>query len=264
MDSAKKNKINLTIFLIFSAVSLNAQNYPTHLGIKGGINFSSLTSKSTNLINDKKFDKRQTVGFGIFFDTRVNYHLRFESGFDMALHGAVKNGYQAFPTQPQYLQYFPQGQAPEYLFSNYNSETKLNYLMSNSIVKAGSNSDKKFNFYLGAGFYMAYLLSAKYISSGNSLVYRDEQRLQPISSNNFSFDETKNIRGELHKFDLGLLGRLELSMNLGKHKIYIEGGGNYGLININKNKDLEKRYNKSLSVNIKYAINIGQLPFIPD
>jgi len=55
-----------------------------------------------------------------------------------------------------------------------------------------------------------------------------------LASQPSSLNSTTNIKSQLHTFNWGLEGNLGFQYQIHRNKIFIEGGGNYGLMNIQK------------------------------
>ncbi len=179
----------------------------------------------------------------------------------MSSQGGMKKGFQAFLTTAKYASYFQPGQVPKYLYGDFKKEIKLNYLMSTSILKVGSNADKKsfVKFYIGAGYFLALLLTAKEITDGKSIVYVDNQGNQPLTNTSDVFKNKLNIKTDLHKFNIGISGNIGISFPVGQSKFFIEGYGNYGLININKKSETGKNFIEADVLRIGFAYNIGHV-----
>jgi hypothetical protein len=71
---------------------------------------------------------------------------------------------------------FPPGEVPQYLYANYKSEAKLNYLMIPVLAKFEWNlSQSPLNLYFEAGPFVSFLLSAKQETRGESQFFTDPQ-----------------------------------------------------------------------------------------
>ncbi len=67
--------------------------------------------------------------FGVFAEFRMSDLFSIEPMVEYSSQGGKKNGLQAFPVPPDLAAMFPPGQVPTYLYANFNSEAKINYLM---------------------------------------------------------------------------------------------------------------------------------------
>jgi hypothetical protein len=173
--------------------------------------------------------------------------------------GGMKNGMQAFTTPPEMAAMFPAGQAPPYLYANYNSEAKLNYLLVPVLAKFGWNlPNGPFRIYAGAGPFAGFLLPAHQVTSGLSVIYADKQGQQPLSANPQSFDSNNVIKDQLNKFNFSVSGNMGIAYHFIRSNIFIEGGGNYGFLNIQKGTADGKNNTGSATVNVGYACTLGK------
>ncbi len=128
--------------------------------------------------------------------------------------------------------------------------------------------------YVQAGLFAAYMFKAERVMSGESFVYTDKAMTQKLSQNaavtgafaalggqlasipdvaartaltgfitNVSaglgqeadFNQTVDITDDIKKFNFGFVGAVGISYTIAqRHSIFIEGGGNYGFIKIQK------------------------------
>ena len=97
--------------------------------------------------------------------------------------------------------------------------------------------------------------------SGSSHVYTDpagtrEQTYYPGAV--FPFDDNENIKDSLKTFNAGVILFVGFSYNVGKGKIFIEGGGNYGFLNIQKVAADGKNETGAATAAIGYSIWLGK------
>jgi hypothetical protein len=109
-----------------------------------------------------------------------------------------------------------------------------------------------------AGPFLGLLVSAHQVTSGQSPFYADAAGQQPLPGGSQSFDNTENVKDSLHKFNAGIEGNIGLSYRLGLSKLFIEGGGNYGLLNIQKNAVNGKNETGAAAVTIGYSYRFGR------
>jgi Outer membrane protein beta-barrel domain len=220
---------------LFSINCIYGQN--VELGAKGGISIPNLTAGGSeqNPLNTG-YSSRLGGDAAIFVAFRVTDHLSIEPMLEYSDQGGKKNGLQAFPTPAEFVAYFPSGQAPTYLYADYKTEAKLKYLLVPVLAKFGWNLGTKspFMIYIDAGPFVGFLLSAQEVTSGSSNVYADSGGQQPLTSSPQSFDNTNNIKDQLHSANFGAEANAGVSYHSGKTKLFIEGGGNYGFLNIQK------------------------------
>src|SRR5690606_16936607 len=85
------------------------------------------------------------------------------------------------------------------------------------------------------GPFVSFLLTAKQVTNGNSQFYTDAAGQMPLPIGEQSLDNTENIKDQIHKTNMGVEGNIGLSYQISKNRIFIEGGGNYGFLNIQNN-----------------------------
>ena len=209
------------------------------IGAKGGISIPNLSaggSKQTPV--NTGYESLLGPDAALFVQLHLSNAFSVQPMIEYSSQGGKKNGLQAFPTPAEAGIYFrlQQQPVPPYLYGNYKSEVKLSYLMLPLLVKyeiaiAGS----PFHVYADAGPFVSLLLTAKGITSGKSFIYLDKEGTQPLAGlGSFSFNSDSNIVSGLNKFNAGVEGHFGVSYTIGKSNIFIEGGGNYGFINIQK------------------------------
>jgi hypothetical protein len=174
--------------------------------------------------------------------------------------------YGAFQQMMMGLQNFGMGDGsvPPYIYSNAKRSAKMDYLMLPILAKFGWNFTKTspWRVYVDAGPYVGLLLSAKNVVTGDATIYADKagtQQLSPLqiqlppemqqipevqqqvqqlvggmSAIANGFFGTQDIKDQLHPFNWGLEANVGIQYQIHRNKIFIEGGGNYGLMNIQK------------------------------
>lgn len=225
-------------------MSVYAQNFS--IGARGGISIPNLSAsgRDQNPVNTG-YSSREGVDGGIYGEYRFSELFSVEVMVEFCGQGGQKNGVQAFPPPQQLSDALPPGPTPPYFYATYDSKAKLNYLMLPILAKFGWNFSKKspFRVYVDAGPFLGYLLSAHQITSGTSRIYYDAAETQPIKIQNGSststlgpqdFDVITDIKDQLHAINLGIEGNVGISYRFGRNSIFIEGGGDYGFLNIQK------------------------------
>jgi len=175
--------------------------------------------------------------------------------------GGKKNGLQALTPPDQLVALFPPGQAPQYLYANFKSEAKLNYLMIPVLAKFGWNFKKQspWRIYVDAGPFVGFLLSAKQVTSGQSQLYTDPQGHQPLPGVPAQlFDNTQDIKDQIHSTNFGIEGNVGLNYRFGPSSIFVEGGGNYGFLNIQKGSQNGKNNTGAATAVIGYSYHFGK------
>lgn len=255
----KKKLFVLFSVLLFLFQRTSAQNFS--VGVRGGISIPNLTAGSSekNPLNTG-YKSRLGADAGIFAEHHFSYLFSVELMLEYSSQGGKKDGMQAFTTPPEMAAMFPPGQAPQYLYANFKSEAKLNYLLVPVLAKFSWRivHNKPLKVYLDAGPFAGFLLSAHQVTSGSSMVYLDQQGQQPISPGPQPFDSNNNIQDQLNTFNLGVSGNVGFQYGAGRSRIFIEGGGNYGFLNIQKGTANGKNHTGAATVAIGYAYSIGK------
>lgn len=242
----KQRSLPALLALIISINTFSASGQINiYVGFKGGICIPNLSAGSGNenpLSNG--YSSRTGGDFGILATGQFNKWLALQSEIIYSQQGGKHDGLQAIPN--------PFGSIPPYFYANFKNTAKLNYLQVPVMARFDFRLQKKFNLYANAGAFAGFLLAAKSVSSGSSFIYADETGQQPVTPSAQSFDSTVDIKSSVHKFNAGVIGAIGLSYQFGFGKIFIEGGGNYGFINIQKFKEDGSNYSGAATIHVGY------------
>lgn len=218
------------------------------LGVRSGISIPNLTASGseTNPLNTG-YKSRIGPDEAIFGEYHFSPRFSIEAMLEYSSQGGKKNGMQAFPN--------PQGSVPTYLYADFKSEAKLNYLLVPILAKydwkLGSNSP--WSVYAGVGPFAGFLLSAHQEVNGTSIIYADPKGQQPIVPSAQKLDANKDIKDQLNTFNFGISGNVGFAYHFGKNNLFIEGGGNYGFLNIQKGTANGKNHTGAGTVAIGYG-----------
>ena len=158
--------------------------------------------------------------------------------------------------------------ASQYLYANAKRDAKMDYLMLPVLAKFGWNFTKNspWRVYVSAGPFAGLLLNAKNaVTVNGGVVYADAAgspliqlpdavtslipaALLPTLTGAVSqisdglagqmasnLNGTQDIKDQLHKFNWGLEGNVGVQYKISpRNKVFVEAGGNYGLMNIQK------------------------------
>lgn len=236
-------------------VKVNAQD--TWIGFRGGISIPNLTAGGNQTPLNTGYSSRQGPDISVFAEFEISPLFSLRPMVEYSSQGGKKSGLQALTVPSELIPSFPAGQVPPYLYANYNSEAKINYLMIPILAKLGWNlSESPFRVYVDAGPFVGFLLSAKKVTTGNSEMFTDAagQISLPIGSQ--SFDNTEDIKNDLHKTNVGIEGNVGLSYQIARSRIFIEGGGNYGFLNIQKGVANGKNNTGAATASLGYAYQL--------
>jgi len=257
-------KILLSVVILCATYLAYGQS--VDIGIKGGISIPNLSASGaeTNPLNEG-YSSRVGPDFALFADIKFSKLFSIQPGIEYSSQGGKKNGFQAFPF-PEELAPMLQGQTPPtYLYADYNSTAKINYLMIPVLAKFGWDLGEAspFRLYAGAGPFVGFLLDAKQKTSGTSTLYFDEGGNTPVPNPQdpgsplmYPFDANTSIKDDLNKVNFGVEGIVGLAYKLNRSNIFIEGGGNYGFLNIQKGSANGKNNTGAATVMLGYAYSL--------
>lgn len=261
-----KRRIYAPALLLFLSLSyITVVNAQWEIGARGGISIPNLSAGGSN---NNPLNTGYSSRFGPDFSLSGEYHLTpifsLEARAEYSSQGGKKNGMQALATPDQIVElYLSQGAtAPPYLYANYKSEAKLDYLLIPILAKFGwaLGTSSSWRFYAEVGPYAGFLLSAKHVTSGNSDFYMDPAGTQPMPGGAHSFDATTNIKSQLHSANVGVDGNIGLAYALGatrRSTISVEAGGNYGFVNIQKGTANGKNNTGAAVATLGYSYRLG-------
>ncbi|MBS1527297.1 MAG: PorT family protein [Bacteroidetes bacterium] len=253
-----KKTVYVLVIFFFYQIHGYAQNIA--LGFRGGISIPNLTAGSGNQNPlNTGYSSRLGPEASVFADFKFSELFSLQPMIEYSSQGGKKNGLQAFTTPDELKAMFPEGQAPQYLYANYKSEAKMNYILLPVLAKFSRPiTGSRFTVYVDAGPFVGLLVSAHQVTSGQSDFYTDAAGTQPLPGGAQSFDANTNVRNSLHKFNAGIEGNLGLSYTIARSVVFIEGGGNYGFLNIQKNAVDGKNETGAAVATIGYSYWFGK------
>lgn len=243
MKSKIKSIISVTALLFLSTASF-AQKNTFAIGARGGINISRLCCGSMVLNEDYKFGEGPS--FGLIASYGISKHFSIAAELDMATQGGKKNGMQAITP----------GTNGSVLYANFDNKTVLNYLELPILARV--TFGEKFKYYINAGPYVGYLLSARNVTSGNSLLYSDIAGTQSESNSIQSFESDKKVKDQFATINYGLTGGVGAGYAFDNHGIWLDGRYVLGIPNIRKNTSVNgENSTGSIMVGIMYTYSFN-------
>jgi len=249
----KKNALQLT-FVALILLCGNVKSQEITLGAKGGFSIPNLTGGSSDNPLNTGYSSRLGADGAIYGEYHVNKKFSVSVGIEYSSQGGKKDKFQAYPTPAEVAPLFAPNPAPTYLYANFKSEAKMDYLLVPILAKYNWRLGKKspVRIYAAFGPFAGYLIDAKQITSGSSTIsmmnpdgktYTGLIIPPATTAVAQSFNQTTNIRSQLYTFNLGIEGFAGVSYNIDRsNAFFIEGGGNYGFMSIQKGTANGKNY----------------------
>ena len=163
--------------------------------------------------------------------------------------GGVRKGMQAIPAAmlPGDAQSVPAMVGEKYLYADFKSETKFDYIMIPVLANFGKTlNDLPVRLYANAGPFVSFLMNAEQITRGSSFLYVDSAGDMTMDyllgslagvppQGVIPMDNARNITDEVNKINYGISANLGISYKFAEHHdILLEVGGNYGFNKLQK------------------------------
>lgn len=223
-------------------------------GVKAGVSIPNLTSGGSDPVSSG-YSSIAGPYFGVFGDLGLSHHWGLQAELNYSAQGGQKNGAQALPSSA-FAAYFPPGyQAPPYFYANYSAKARLNYLELPILAKFKVSLGGAWKFEANLGPYVGYLLNAKSITSDSSNIYLDPAMTQPLPVGKQDFTNNMSITSDIHRFNYGIQGGVGVECFVSPRRyIYLNVGGNYGLMNVQKNSQDGQNQTGCATMAIGYAV----------
>jgi len=236
----------LTIALIILfGTNLHAQKLT--LGAKGGITMPGFTGGSAAY---PLFSSNSTMiggDFGIYGEYHLSRAFSISLGVEYSSEGGL-NKFQVYPIPSDVL---PTG-ISTYLYSDFNCETKLNYLLLPLLVRDHWKITDKISAYAGIGPFIGILIHATRGFTNSGGIFSDPDKQIPYSSQ--LLVNSYNGNTPLNSLDLGVKGLIGISYQLTKKEaVFIEAGATRGFTKIQAQASDGSSYNLAKVITIGYA-----------
>lgn len=207
------------------------------VGVRAGTSIPNLRAPSDdqNPVSTG-YGSRLGPDVGAFVEMSCSPALSVRAMVEWSAQGGQKEGLQGLVTPDALAAQFPAGQAPPYLYADYKSEAKLDYVLIPVLASLGHDlGHSHWRVHVDAGPFVGFLVSATQVTSGTSLFYLDAAGRSPITPAPQPLDASEDIKDQLRRVNVGIEGGVGLTWRNGHHGVTVEGGGNFGFINIQKN-----------------------------
>ncbi|WP_153796125.1 porin family protein [Foetidibacter luteolus] len=229
----------------------------TSLGIKAGICLPNLKGKSslTNPIANN-WSSRLGPYAGVVAVFHLSNRFSLQTELNYSSQGGKKKGKQTIATATIPYPIPPGVPVPDYLYANIDAEAILNYIELPILAAIHFNLDDKWQLFANAGPYIGYLLNAKTISKGSSIIYLDEAHTQPLTPAPVNLDMTVDIKDELNRVNTGVQFGLGMAYKLPKGSLRVTGGANIGITSIQKDKSNGENSTGAPTITLAYLYNL--------
>jgi len=239
----KKLSIVLVVISLFGVTgAISAQNFS--LGLKGGLNIPNLTAGGVQNPLNEGYESRLGANYGAFGEYHISKVFSLSLGAEFSSQGGQKDKMQAFvPLDVQMTKVV--GMSLPLLYADYKSVAKMNYLIVPVLARFSwkISSERPLHFYAAIGPFAGFLLRAHQITSGESYIYADAAGTIKVNPVMMTFNKDTDIIDQLNKFNFGLNGYIGFAYRFsGQNSLFLEGGGNYGFIPIQKDSENGKNF----------------------
>jgi hypothetical protein len=200
---------------------------PARIGLHGGISIPNIRGNANDKFS-KGFKSRQGPFFGIFAEFPLASQFSLVAELNYASQGGKRDGLQLITSLPPGLPLPPDTD----LYADFRNETILDYVELPVLVRVTFESAVRI--FLNAGPYVGYLVRARAVTSGSSLIYLDEAGTMPIVETPVSFDAETDVMDSLKRWNAGVMGGGGFKYGLGPGDIILEARFQYGLVTIQR------------------------------
>jgi len=224
------------------------------LGAKAGIDIPNLSAgnSGSNPVSHG-WSSRLGPYFGLVGEYKLNNKWALQLEFNYSSQGGKKDGQQAIPVS--YFTSYPPAGTPEYVYANFKSETKLNYIELPVMAKLILPIRNNWQFFVQAGPYMGYLIAAKTTVKGTSAIYADEAETTTLFPA-ITINQGQDVKSNIKKFNAGLQGSAGVALKVPHGCFMFTAGGNYGFIPIQKDKANGKNITGAANATIGYLFSL--------
>ena len=204
------------------------------LGLRGGPSLPSLTGGGNEV--SEGYSTIVTPNFGLVADYYLTGHWSVQVEANYSVQGGERDGMQPITQSLPGLPPLPPGQ---YFYADFQNKSVLTYLDIPVLAKYRGRLSERWRFFGEAGPYIGFLLKAEQETSGASVVFADRDGTTPLTPGPVSFKATTDVKDKLHDVNVGITAGLGLAYMLAeRHQVFLDIRGQYGLIPIQKDTDL--------------------------
>lgn len=238
-----------------------------YFGAKAGLSIPSLQAGESKNIWNKNYQSIVRPYFSVFLEHQLNRNFSVQVEFAYAAQGGTRKDIQPFGVPEEYVELFKAAfeTKNDYVFANLESTSHIDFIQVPIMLKYNQPiaMKKRLSVYALVGPYVGYMVSAKQIVKSKQLrVFTTEDESSEIAENlvhgffGASIDTVINSYPELHKFNMGIQGGVGFEYHFKNSKVFIEGGGNYGMLYLQKGDDHGKNTIGAGTVLLGYALKL--------
>lgn len=257
--------------LLLMSCAMYAQT-EVYLGARGGLNIPKLTASGNNPMS-KGYSSRLAGNGGIFAEFRFTDLFSLQPMIEYTQQGGKRDGMQALPVamMPEAMQAIPAMVGEKYLYANFKSETKFDYVMIPVLAKFGWKlKNTPIRLYVDAGPFVSFLFGAKQTTSGSSLLYVDpagdmtmDYLLGSLSGAAATgvqpMNNDRDIIDDVYRVNYGVSANVGLSYEIApRHHLIFEVGGNYSFRKLQKSGENGENRIGAATVVAGYAYRLGK------
>jgi hypothetical protein len=261
----------LALLLLFIPAVSKTQTGRFYIGPKAGLGIPNLTGGPGSTPLSEGYTSRLGLYGGLTALMQTGNHLALRAEINYSSQGGKRDGMQALPLPQDIIQLWQSlpdvgVPIPDYLYADVKSRAVLDYIEIPVMAQYRLALGKKTGFYLQAGPYVSILLHAKYVTSGTSLIYLDkaatikvDDLLAQVSYPTLGpqdFGHTEDVTSDIRRFNVGGEGAAGFSWHMNRGMFFLEGGGNYGFIQIQKDKANGSNHTGAGTVTLGYLLGL--------
>jgi hypothetical protein len=275
-------------------LSLCCYSQAINIGVRGGLTVPNVVAKGDDPLS-QGYSSRFAGGGGLLAELELNRTFSLRLGVEYSGQGGKRDGVQAMSSSQLITDITSQMGAavtgevagmldqvaalfPATFYADVKNTAKFDYLMIPLSVQAGKNlNDGPWRIYANAGPFVSFLLRGEQVSKGQSKLYIDATKSQTLWDNippamqyvisaglppvaavleNGTEFGSSVITKELNPVNAGMQGNVGILYQYNRHKFFIEAGGNYGLIRIQKDKSNGSNHIGAATVMLGYTIGL--------
>lgn len=259
-------KTKLSILFLFGFLLLqstvSAQGF---IGFKTGVNLPGFPDP----IVEEGYTTRLGAAMGLDFSYRFNEVIGVRAMLEYSEMDRQRNAFQGFHIPFYFRDFFTEVAGYDVAYADINATIKDKYLLLPVMLELGWNFNEKRTFngtreeylraYVSAGGFVGYFAeSGQRIRALKSDVYADPDRNELIitreAAREKGFKRAKSyVTNNYDRLTYGVTGYIGFAYHFFyRNEVFIELGGNYGLVNLDKDELNGEIFTRSATVNIGY------------